>query len=170
MTRKMMMGYAKTIILAFVTALILIIFVVQASYINSGSMRPTLEERDRILVNKFVYRLKKPERFEIIVFRYPVQPNRKFIKRVIGIPGDKIEIKDGVVYINGQLLDENYTLSEWYGNYGPVNVPEGHYFVLGDNRNNSEDSRFWGFVPKGNVIGKAFLTFWPIKRFGFLLE
>lgn len=160
--------YGKSILSALILAMFIITFVMQAFFIPSESMRPTLEIRDRILVNKLIYRFRDPKRQEIIVFRYPVQPKRKFIKRVIGVGGDNVEIIKGQVLINGKPLEEDYILSKGYSNYGPVIVPKDNYFVLGDNRNNSEDSRFWGFVPRENVIGQAFVIFWPFDRIQWL--
>lgn len=160
--------YAKSVGIALLVALFIVTFIVQAFYIPSGSMRPTLEVGDRILVNKVVYRFTNPERFELIVFKYPVEPRRKFIKRVIGVGGDSVEISAGRVIVNGQPLEEDYTLTPGFTNYGPVVVPEDNYFVLGDNRNNSEDSRFWGFVPRENVVGRASAIFWPVDRMKIL--
>lgn len=170
MSRETVYEYAKAIIAALIVALFIITFLVQGFYIPSGSMRPTLEVGDRIIVNKFIYRFQDPERSQIIVFRYPVEPNRKFIKRVIGVGGDKIEIIGGQVFVNDTLLEEEYTLTPGFSNYGPIVVPEDNYFVLGDNRNNSEDSRFWGFVPQENVVGQALLIFWPISRTKLLVD
>lgn len=163
-----MSEYRKAIIWALVISSLVIIFIAQAFYIPSVSMSPTLLIKDRIIVNKFIYSFTEPQRQEIIVFKYPVQPRRKLIKRLIGLAGDKVEIRDGLVYLNDQLLEEDYILEKDYRNYGPVVIPEDNYFVLGDNRNNSEDSRFWGFVPKKNIIGKAILIFWPLNRIKIL--
>lgn len=163
-----MSEYRKAIIWALVISSLVIIFIAQAFYIPSVSMSPTLLIKDRIIVNKFIYSFTEPQRQEIIVFKYPVQPRRKLIKRLIGLAGDKVEIKDGLVYLNDQLLEEDYILEKDYRNYGPVVIPEDNYFVLGDNRNNSEDSRFWGFVPQKNIIGKAILIFWPLNRIKIL--
>lgn len=168
MSKAIIYEYAKSIGTAVLVALAIITFIVQAFFIPSGSMRPTLEEGDRILVNKFIYRFTEPKRQEIIVFRYPVEPGRKFIKRVIGVGGDRVEIVGGQVIVNGQPIEENYTLTPGFSNYGPIVVPEDNYFVLGDNRNNSEDSRFWGFVPRENVVGRAFMIFWPVNRIQIL--
>jgi signal peptidase I len=156
-------------IFAAVLSLIIITFVVQAFYIPSGSMEPTLMVNDRILVAKFLYRFEPVARGDVIVFRYPLNPSRDFVKRVIGLPGNQAQLKEGVVYINGQRISEKgYTIKPDYGNYGPVTVPPGDYFVLGDNRNNSEDSRFFGYVPRGNIIGKAIFIYWPPQRLGFV--
>jgi signal peptidase I len=156
-------------IFAAVLSLIIITFVVQAFYIPSGSMEPTLMVNDRILVAKFLYRFEPVQRGDVIVFRYPLNPQRDFVKRVIGLPGNVAQLKEGVVYINGQRISEKgYTIQPDYGNYGPVTVPRGDYFVLGDNRNNSEDSRFFGYVPRANIIGKAIFIYWPPQRIGFV--
>jgi signal peptidase I len=154
---------------AALLSLVIITFVVQAFYIPSGSMEPTLMIDDRILVAKFAYRLGSPHRGDVIVFRYPLNPQRDFVKRVIGLPGDRARLRDGVVYIGNQAISEkSYTIKPDFGNYGPVTVPPNHYFVLGDNRNNSEDSRFFGYVPRGNIIGKAVFIYWPPARIGFV--
>jgi len=156
-------------IFAAILSLIIITFVVQAFYIPSGSMEPTLMINDRILVAKFLYRFEPISRTDVIVFRYPLNPQRDFVKRVIGLPGDRAQLKDGIVYVNGQRLSEQgYTIKPDFGNYGPVTVPAGQFFVLGDNRNNSEDSRFFGYVPRANIIGKALFIYWPPNRIGFV--
>src|SRR5579875_3000686 len=156
-------------IFAAVLSLVIITFVVQAFYSPSGSMEPTLMVNDRILVAKFLYRFEPVRRGDVIVFRYPLNPQRDFVKRVIGLPHDRVQLREGVVYVNGHRLDErDYTIKPDFGNYGPVTVPPGQYFVLGDNRNNSEDSRFFGFVPRANIIGKAVFIYWPPQRVGFV--
>ena len=170
MEKETVYEYGKSLFWAMLISLLLITFVVQAFYIPSGSMRPTLQVGDRILVNKFIYRFTEPERKDIIVFKYPVEPNRKFIKRVIGVGGDKVQIIRGQVYLNNKPIEEDYILNQGYSNYGPVEVPENNYFVLGDNRNNSEDSRFWGFVPEDNIVGQAFMIFWPLNRIRLLIN
>lgn len=154
---------------AALLSLVIITFIVQAFYIPSGSMEPTLMIGDRILVAKFVYRLEPVRRGDVIVFRYPLNPQRDFVKRVMGLPGDRVALKDGVVFVGGRALSERgYTIKPDFGNYGPVTVPAHQYFVLGDNRNNSEDSRFFGYVPRGNIVGKATFIYWPLPRLGFV--
>ena len=133
-------------------------------------MLPTLKPGDRIFANKFIYRFREPRRQEIIVFKWPVDPKRRFIKRLIGLPGDRVKIVEGQVYVNDKPLEEDYTLERSYTDFPEVKVPKGHYFMLGDNRNNSEDSRFWGFVPQENIVGKAFVIFWPLNRMGLIRE
>jgi signal peptidase I len=154
---------------AALLSLVIITFIVQAFYIPSGSMEPTLMVDDRILVAKFVYRLGPVHRGDVIVFRYPLNPQRDFVKRVVGLPGERARLREGVVYIGDRALSEKgYTIKPDFGNYGPVSVPANQYFVLGDNRNNSEDSRFFGYVPRANIIGKAVFIYWPPARIGFV--
>lgn len=162
--------YLKSIVIALLISFFIITFVVQAFYIPSGSMLPTLKPGDRIFANKFIYRFREPRRQEIIVFKWPVDPKRRFIKRLIGLPGDRVKIVEGQVYVNDKPLEEDYTLERSYTDFPEVKVPKGHYFMLGDNRNNSEDSRFWGFVPQENIVGKAFVIFWPLNRMGLIRE
>jgi signal peptidase I len=156
-----------SIVIAVVLAFFIRYFIVELYLVDGPSMRPTLQNAERLVVNKFIYRFRSPERGEILVFRYPRDPSRDFIKRVIAIPGDTIEIKDGRVFVNQQLMNEPYILSKTRGDYPLSTVPEGHIFVMGDNRNNSEDSRFAdvGFVPYDLIKGKAVLVFWPFDQF-----
>lgn len=161
-------------IFAALLSLLIITFVVQAFYIPSGSMEPTLQVDDRILVSKFSYRLGSIERGDVIVFHYPLNPGKDFVKRVVALGGETVELRDGVVLINGRPITELYPTALAGGdractsNYGPQKIPEGQLFVLGDNRCNSEDSRFFGFVPAPNVVGKALLIYWPPQRLGLV--
>jgi signal peptidase I len=161
-------------IFAALLSLVIILFVVQAFFIPSGSMEPTLRVGDRILVGKFAYRIGEIRRGDIIVFRYPLNPNKDFVKRVIGVPGERITIKDGLVQINARPLKEVYPTAlpgedrACSSNYGPETVPLVSLFVLGDNRCNSEDSRYFGFVPVKNVIGRALVVYWPLDRVGLV--
>ncbi|MCL6584770.1 MAG: signal peptidase I [bacterium] len=162
--------YLEAIVIAIALALVIRTFVVQAFKIPSGSMIPTLLIGDHILVNKFIYRFEKPERGDIIVFKYPQDPSRDFIKRLIGKPGDTLEIRNKQVFINGKPLYEPYViheggeaavgLSSVRDNYGPITIPEGYFFVMGDNRDCSLDSRFWGLLPEDMIKGKAFIIYW----------
>jgi len=154
----------EVVVISVGIAAFLITFIVQAFFIPSRSMEPTLEPGDRILVNKFIYRFQEPQHGDIIVFKFPLDPKRDFIKRVIALENEKIEIKDGVVYVNDQEIEEPYLKEIFLANYGPYQVPAGHLFMLGDNRNNSEDSRFWGALPRQNVVGKATVIYWPVFR------
>lgn len=161
-------------IFAAVLSLVIIVFIVQAFFIPSGSMEPTLRTGDRILVGKFAYRIWEIRRGDIIVFRYPLNPSKDFVKRVVGLPGERMVMKDGLVSINGRPLGEVYPTALPGGdracssNYGPEVVPVGSIFVLGDNRCNSEDSRFFGFVPIKNIIGRALAVYWPPDRVGLV--
>ncbi len=174
--------YTEAIIIAVILALFIRSFIVQAFKIPSGSMLPTLQIGDHLLVNKFIYGVKMPktgwmlipwktpQRDEIVVFRFPEDRSIDYIKRVVGVAGDTIEIKNKQLYINGEATNNphaHYTdpdiLPASAGprdNMGPVKVPEGSLFVMGDNRDNSWDSRFWGFVDLHDVLGKAFILYW----------
>ena len=156
--------WVVSIVIAVVLAMIIRTFVVELYLVDGPSMRPTLQHAQRLVVNKFIYHFRDPEKGEVLIFRYPKDPSRDFIKRVIAVPGDTIEIKDGNVFVNGELQNEDYILSKCRGDYPKSTIPEGHIFVMGDNRNNSEDSRFpdVGFVPFDLIKGKAMLVFWPL--------
>ena len=155
-----------SIVIAVALALFIRQFIVELYVVDGPSMRPTLLSEERLVVNKFVYRVRNPERGEIIVFKYPRDTSRDFIKRVIAVPGDTIKIEGGRVCVNRELKDEPYILEKTLSDYPEATVPEGHIFVMGDNRNNSEDSRFAdvGFVPYELVKGKAVLVFWPLDN------
>jgi len=145
-------------------------FILEAFYIPSESMEPTLDVGERVFVNKFVYRFSEPERGDIIVFRSTEGGNEDLIKRVVGLPGDTIEVRDGVLFVNGEHREEPYLNKQFpdSGSYGPITVPPNHLFMMGDNRANSRDSRFFGPLPFENIEGEAFVSFWPPSRVGFL--
>jgi signal peptidase I len=177
------------LIVIVIIVLLIRTFVAQAYNIPSGSMKPTLLVGDFILVNKLVYRFSEPQRGDIVVFKYPIDPNIDFIKRIIALPGEEVEVRNNQVFINGKPLplievgrgEENGLRKVIYEevlpegkkhkvqfyedfpfskrDFGPVVVPPNHYFVMGDNRDNSEDSRYWGFVPRENIVGKAFVIY-----------
>ena len=135
--------------------------------VESISMLPTLHPGDFVVVNKIAYQFGEPDRGDVVVFRLPRDTSQRYIKRTIGLPGEQIDIRAGNVYINGQQIFEPYLeVSTTRG--GSWQVPEGAIFVMGDNRNNSSDSRIWGVVPMDNVVGKAFFVYWPIQKFGLL--
>jgi signal peptidase I len=165
----------KTIGLSVVLALGIRQFVAEARYIPSESMLPTLEVNDRLIVEKISYHFNPPERGDIVVF-WPTDklkqenPSLKdaFIKRVIGLPNETVEVRNGLVYIDGEPLEENYIAAPPNYQWGPETVPADSYLVLGDNRNNSYDSHFWGYVPRENIIGRAVVRFWPPGRVGQL--
>jgi signal peptidase I len=146
-------------------------FVVEAFYIPSQSMVPTLKVGDRVLVNKFIYRFSEPERGDIVVFRSVEGGGEDLIKRVVGVPGDEIAVRGGTLYVNGVRQIEPYVNKKFpdRSSFARTTVPPGHYFMMGDNRANSRDSRFFGPVPKKNIEGEAFLRFWPLDRIGSLL-
>lgn len=151
---------------AIIAALLIRTFIVELYVVDGPSMRPTLQHEERLVVNKFIYHVRDPQKGEVVIFRYPRDPSRDFIKRVIATAGDTLEIKDGRVYVNDQLLREDYILEKTRTEYPKVTIPDGTIFVMGDNRNNSEDSRFpdVGFVPLDLVKGKAVLIFWPVSE------
>lgn len=172
----------EAIVIAVILALFIRTFIVQAFKIPSGSMLSTLQIGDHILVNKFIYGVKlpylnttvipvgQPVRDDIIVFRYPEEPDKDFIKRVVAVPGDVIQIRNKKVFVNQELIEQPYAVYtdphvvpahvNQRDNLGPITVPPGAYFVMGDNRDNSYDSRFWGFVEASEVRGKAFIIYW----------
>lgn len=135
--------------------------------IEGSSMLPTLKEGEMVIINKLSYYLAEPERGDIIVLHFPNDRNREFIKRVVGLPGDHIEIGDGTVAVNGVLIDEPY-INESPAYAGSWNVPEGQYFVLGDNRNNSSDSHTWSFLPREDIVGKAWVIYWGPEDWGLV--
>lgn len=148
-------------------------YVGQRTHVNGDSMNNTLENGDNLIVDKISYRFKDPERFDIIVFPYQYQEDTYYIKRIIGLPGETVQIEDGAIYIDGEVLEESYGKEVMY-NAGiasqPIELGEDEYFVLGDNRNNSRDSRdpSVGTIPKDQIIGKAFIRIWPLNKFGIL--
>jgi signal peptidase I len=146
----------------------LITFVVQAFRVQGTSMEPLLEDGERIVVNKFVYRFHPIERGDVVVFWYPGDPSVSFIKRVVGLPGDLVEIRTGRLYVNGMPAREDYLPAAFRDsdNYPPREVPRGYYFVLGDHRRSSNDSRSWGEVPEKYIYGRAAFCFWPPGRVG----
>ena len=184
--KNLIKEYISTIIIAILIALFIRTFIVQAFKIPSGSMKDTLLIGDHILVNKFIYGIKvpllrkmlipitEPKRGDVVVFIYPMDRSKDFIKRTIAVARDTIEIRDKKIFINGASYDDGHGVYrdtlilprsvQPRDNFGPVSVPEGHIFVMGDNRDQSYDSRFWGFVNLDDVLGKAFLIYWSWNR------
>jgi signal peptidase I len=146
----------------------LITFVAQAFRVQGTSMLPLLEDGERIIVNKFVYRFHSIQRGDVVVFWYPRDPSVSFIKRVVGRPGDVVEIRSGALFVNGRAVREDYLVPRFRGaeSTPPVEVREGYYFVLGDHRNSSNDSRSWGEVPEKYIYGRAVFRFWPLSKLG----
>ncbi len=163
-TRQGAFEVLKTLLIAFLLAQLIMVSVAQAFQVEQYSMEPTLLPHDRVLVSKFIYRLREPIRGNVVVLRYPRNPERNYIKRVIGLPGETIEIKKGKLYVNRQPIKENYLNGDIVGDYGPVTVPADSIFVMGDNRNNSEDSRAFGPLQKALIVGQAILIYWPPQR------
>lgn len=168
--------FVESVVWAVAVALAIRTFLIAPFKIPSGSMRPTLIEGDRILVNKFLYRFREPQRGEIVVFRYPDDRKRPFIKRVAALGGETVELRDGELLINGapttlspSLETTRYLNRGSYGQQGSIEeVPEEAFYVLGDNSSFSHDSRFWGFVPRSLLIGRAICIFWPPSRIRLL--
>lgn len=186
--------YFESIVIAVILALFIRTFIVQAFKIPTGSMENNLLIGDHLLVNKFVYGptlasiedgvlpIKDIARGDVVVFKYPEEPERDFIKRVIGLPGETLEVRQKRVYIDGKLLEEPYvhyleppatpsaeterTSFDLRERYGPVTIPAGHYFMMGDNRDNSQDSRYWGFLPREFIKGKALVIYWSYDSEG----
>jgi signal peptidase I len=185
-TKSKLREYIEAIVIAVLIAFFIRTFIIQAFKIPSGSMKPTLQIGDHILVNKFIYGVKipfirkdlipisNPKRGDIVVFIYPVDRSKDFVKRVIGTGGDTVEIRGKKIYINGLFYNDSYGVytdemeipatAHPRDNFGPVTVPPGSLFVMGDNRDQSYDSRFWGCVDLKNVLGKAFIIYWSWNR------
>jgi signal peptidase I len=157
----------ETVLPALVIALLINVFVGQATRVEGQSMEPNLHTDQRLVVEKLSYRFHGPQRFDIVVLKLPSQGDELLIKRVIGLPGETVEIKDGHVYVNGQLLEESFTEEPTHpGRHSKVTVPPLHVYVLGDNRDRSNDSRSFGPVPIENVIGRAWFSYWPLENLG----
>jgi signal peptidase I len=154
----------RTILSAAVYATFIVTFVFQVARVDGLSMSPTLEDHDRLIVNKLAYEMGEPEPGDIVMLHYPLDPDKMFVKRVIAGEGDAVEIVDGLVAVNGTPLPDEYVPDAFRGhdNWGPTIVQPGHCFVLGDHRNNSSDSRHWGQVPRKYIVGKVTLRWWPL--------
>ncbi len=141
---------------------------VQNFRIEGSSMETNFHDGEYLIIEKLSYRFGSPQRGDVIVFHYPLNPQRDFIKRIIGLPGETVQVRAGHVDINGQVLNEPYAPAEPLYNWGPETVPPDSYFVLGDNRNNSSDSHSWGFLPRDLIIGRAWLIYWPLNDWGLV--
>jgi signal peptidase I len=162
--------WLRDLVISLAISAFIIVFLYQPVKVEGTSMMPSLDDQERIFVNKFVYRLEPIERGDIVVFRYPRDPSKSFIKRVIGLAGDHIQIDDGRVFVNGKLLDEDY-VPQIYADHRSspeLIVPPGSYFVLGDHRTMSNDSRDFGPVDAGFIYGKAVFGYWPMDKLGRL--
>src|SRR5438309_4986969 len=161
-------AWARDLFLALGLAMVIIIFLYQPVKVEGTSMAPLLSDQERIFINKFVYHFEPIERGDVVVFWYPLDRTKSFIKRVVGLPGDEVEIRRGRVYINGKSLEEPYVPSQYVDTaaYGPVQIPRDEYFVMGDHRISSNDSRIFGPVPSAFIYGKAVFAYWPWTQFG----
>jgi signal peptidase I len=160
--------WLRDLILSLLLAFIVIFFLYQPVQVEGTSMTPRLTNHERIFINKFVYRFEAIERGDIIVFWYPLDTSKSYIKRVVGLPGEWVSVVDGRVLINGKPLKESYLPANRYDrqSYPPTYVPAGHYYVLGDHRESSNDSRMWGTVDQKYIYGKAVFVYWPFSQFG----
>ena len=161
-----LVAWAKTLFSAAVYAVLIVTFGFQVARVEGMSMAPTLEDQDRLIVNKAIYRIFEPRRGDIVMLYYPLNPDKSFVKRVIAEEGDTVRIIDGRVYVNDIPLQDDYVKQEnrSHDDWGPQVIPEGYDFVMGDNRNNSSDSRSWGMVPKKYIIGKVQIRWWPVPN------
>jgi signal peptidase I len=162
--KEELVAWVKTLMSAAVYAVLIVTFLFQVARVEGQSMAPTLEDQDRLIVNKLVYRIGEPRRGDIVMLYYPLNPEKSFVKRVIAEEGDTVRIVDGRVYVNDIPLKDDYVASEYrsHDDWGPQVIPEGYDFVMGDHRNNSSDSRHWGMVPKKYIIGKVQIRWWPV--------
>ena len=165
MGREFVAG-VQTLVSAAVYATLIVTFGFQVARVDGLSMAPTLEDHDRLIVNKLVYELGDPRPGDIVMLYYPLNPDKMFVKRVIAREGDTVRIVDGRVYVNDVPLHDDYVPAEFrsHDDYGPTTIRQGYYFVMGDHRNNSSDSRHWGMVPKKYIIGKVQLRWWPVPN------
>jgi signal peptidase I len=159
-------AWLKTLASAAVYATLIVTFGFQVARVEGQSMAPTLADQDRLIVNKLAYRIDEPKVGDIVMLYYPLNPNKSFVKRVIAAEGDQVRVVDGRVYRNDVPMDDSFVPTEYrsHDDWGPQVVPEGYYFVMGDHRNNSSDSRHWGFVPKKYIIGRVQLRWWPLPE------
>jgi signal peptidase I len=159
-------AWLKTLASAAVYATLIVTFGFQVARVEGQSMAPTLADQDRLIVNKLAYRIGEPHVGDIVMLYYPLNPEKSFVKRVIAEEGDQVRVVDGRVYRNDVPMDDTFVPTEYrsHDDWGPQVVPEGYYFVMGDHRNNSSDSRHWGFVPKKYIIGRVQLRWWPLPH------
>ncbi|HOJ39401.1 MAG TPA: signal peptidase I [bacterium] len=172
--REGVLEWFKSLLWAVAIALLIRAFLVGNFRIPSTSMVPTLKVGDRLLANKVVYRYRRPARGEVVIFKYPEDPSRDFVKRMIALPGERVLIRGGRIYINGKCVEDERVRCRYYYSEGTIGVsseaqvPPDAYYVLGDNSINSKDSRYWGFVPAKYIVGQAVFTYWPPWRMGFI--
>ena len=166
--REFLKELISIVVIAFILSMVLRTWILEGRIVPTGSMLPTIQLNDRLLVNKLVYHFKDPQKGDIMIFRPPDKLGAKddFVKRLIAVPGDKVEIKKGQLYVNNQVQQEPYLTTTMNYDFGPVVVPTNSYFVMGDNRNESFDSHLWGaWLTRDHLIGKAFFIYWPLNHF-----
>jgi signal peptidase I len=168
--RGLLRVWTRDLLISLGISAFIIIFLYQPVKVEGTSMLPSLEDQERIFVNKFVYRWEPIARGDVIVFQYPLDTTKSYIKRVIGVPGDRVRISDGAVFVNGQMLQESYVPEDFRDarSYREIVVPTGSYYVLGDHRSLSNDSREFGPVPVRYISGKAVFVYWPVEKLGTL--
>jgi signal peptidase I len=168
--RRELRSWTRDLAVALGLALVIIIFLYQPVKVEGTSMAPLLSDQERIFINKFIYRFEPIERGDVVVFWYPLDRSKSFIKRVVGLPGESIEIRDGHLYVNDEELPDQYVPAGYLdgSNYGPRRIPQDDYFVMGDHRDSSNDSRVFGPVPRPYIYGKAVFAYWPVNHFGSL--
>jgi signal peptidase I len=166
--RRELRSWGRDLVIALSLAIVIIIFFYQPVKVEGTSMTPLISDQERIFINKFVYRFEPIERGDVVVFWYPLDRSKSFIKRVVGLPEDTVEIREGRVYLNGKLLPEPYVPPESadVGALSPTRIPKDEYFVMGDHRISSNDSRIFGPVPRKFIYGKAVFAYWPVDHFG----
>ena len=171
-TAKEVLDWILYIGIVLILSWLIVTFVGVRTVVDGQSMEPTLQDGNNLIVDKLSYRFRDPKRYEIIVFPYKYEENTYYIKRIIGLPGETVEIRNGSIYINGseEPLEDVETKEPMEGSFGPYTVPEDCYFVMGDNRNNSRDSRYWEhtFVTRDEILGKAVFRYWPLNKMKFL--
>jgi signal peptidase I len=162
--------WTRDLLIAIGLALVIIVFLYQPVKVEGTSMAPLLSDQERIFINKFVYRFEPIQRRDVVVFWYPLDRSKSFIKRIIGLPGEKVEIRQGIVYVNGHAIQEPYVPPQYedLSDFGPVRVPKDSYFVMGDHRISSNDSRVFGPVDSKFIYGRAVFAYWPVDHFGSL--
>jgi signal peptidase I len=162
--------WTRDLLIAIGLALVIIVFLYQPVKVEGTSMAPLLSDQERIFINKFVYRFEPIQRGDVVVFWYPLDHSKSFIKRVVGLPGETVEIRQGVVYVDGKMVPEPYVPPQYedLSDFGPVRVETDHYFVMGDHRISSNDSRVFGSVASRFIYGRAVFAYWPVDHFGSL--
>jgi signal peptidase I len=168
--RRELRTWTRDLAVALGLALVIIIFLYQPVKVEGTSMAPLLSDQERIFINKFVYRFEPIDRGDVVVFWYPLDHSKSFIKRVVGLPGETIELRAGHLYVDGKELAEPYVPASYLdgSSYGPMKIPAGNYFVMGDHRDSSNDSRVFGPVSRPYIYGKAVFAYWPVDHFGSL--